>query len=445
MRKNNNIDENAELRRKAEILLESSQEGDEGLEAMSTQGMAGVILDLRVHQIELTMQNEELRRTQLELEKARNRYMHLYDFAPSAYFTVDTNGMVIEANLKAADLLGTQRAALVGQMFSRFIWREDQDIWYLHRRSLLETGDFQSFQMRMANSDGHAFYVDLQCILVKDNEEEPGRIMITVLDISARKEMEAGLQLARDELELRVRERTADLEIMNQELQEFSFIASHDLQEPLRKVRTFGDMITTRSGDSLDEVSRDYIKRMQIALEKMQNLLDSLLVYSRITTVIEPKKNTDLGKSVEAALSNLELLIVENNASIEVGELPVVDADEQQMVQVFQNLIGNAVKFKKKGEIPRIKVYTKKAKNADGFYNIYVEDNGTGFEERYLDKIFLPFQRLKGQSSDYPGVGMGLAICKKIIARHGGQITATSEVGKGATFKFTLPYKRKRR
>ncbi len=437
--------DNKELRQKAESQLESTNESDEGMADMATLDNAGLILELRVHQIELTMQNEELRRIQLELEKSRNRYMHLYDFAPSAYFTVDANGMVIEANLKAADLLGTQRAALVGKMFSRFIWREDQDIWYLHRRSLLETGDFQSFQMRMANSDGHAFYVDLQCILAKDNEVEPGEIMITVLDISARKEMEAGLLLARDELELRVRERTADLEIMNQELQEFSFIASHDLQEPLRKVRTFGDMITTRSGESLDELSRNYIKRMQAALEKMQNLLDSLLVYSRVTTVTEPKKNADLGKSVEAALSGLELLIAENNASVEVGELPVVDADEQQMVQVFQNLIGNAVKFKKKGEILRIKIYTKKAKNADGFYNIYVEDNGIGFEERYLDKIFLPFQRLNGQSSDYPGVGMGLAICKKIITRHGGKITATSEEGKGSTFMFTLPCMRERR
>jgi light-regulated signal transduction histidine kinase (bacteriophytochrome) len=297
----------------------------------------------------------------------------------------------------------------------------------------------------MANNHGHAFYVELQCMLVKDNDVESGQIMITALDITARKHMEAGLQQARDELELRVRERTADLEIMNQELQDFSFIASHDLQEPLRKVRTLGDMVAARSGDSLDEVSRDYIKRMQTALEKMQQLLDSLLVYSRVTTGTDPKKNTDLGKSVEAALSNLELLIAENNARVEVGELPLVDADEQQMVQVFQNLIGNAVKAKKKGEIPRIKIYTKKAKNADGFYNIYVEDNGTGFEERYLDKIFFPFQRLKGRSSDYPGVGMGLAICKKIIARHGGQITATSEEGKGSTFMFTLPYKRERR
>jgi PAS domain-containing protein len=112
--KNNNTDENAELRRKAESLLESSHESDKDMEDMAPQGIAGVILDLRVHQIELTMQNEELRRTQLELEKSRNRYMHLYDFAPSAYFTVDSNGIVIEANLKAADLLGTQRAAVLG-------------------------------------------------------------------------------------------------------------------------------------------------------------------------------------------------------------------------------------------------------------------------------------------------------------------------------------------
>ncbi|MBN1277736.1 MAG: histidine kinase, partial [Deltaproteobacteria bacterium] len=272
-----------------------------------------------------------------------------------------------------------------------------------------------------------------------------GQIMITALDISPQKQMEEVLQLAYDELELRVLERTADLETRNKELKDFTFIASHDLQEPLRKVQTLGDMVAARSGDRLDKVSRDYIKRMQAGLEKMQQLLDSLLVYSRVTTGTEPKKKTGLGKAVDAALSNLELLIAENNASVEVGELPVVDADEQQMVQVFQNLIGNAVKFKKEGEIPRIKIYAQKGKNTDGFYNIYVEDNGTGFEEIYMDKVFLPFQKLNNLSIGYPGVGMGLAICKKIISRHGGQITATSEVGKGSTFMFALPYERKRR
>ncbi|MBN2417773.1 MAG: PAS domain-containing protein, partial [Deltaproteobacteria bacterium] len=201
MRKNKNTDDNNELRRKAESLLEPGYESNEGLIDKLNDGNAALILELRVHQIELTMQNEELRRIQLELENSRNRYMHLYDFAPIAYFTVDSNGMINEANLKAADILGTQRAALVGQMFSRFIRREDQDIWYLHRRSLLETGDFQSFQLRMVKTDGNAFYVNLQCISVKDNEEEPGQIMITALDISPQKQMEEVLQLAYDELE----------------------------------------------------------------------------------------------------------------------------------------------------------------------------------------------------------------------------------------------------
>ncbi len=445
MSKNNKTDDDKDLRQKAENLLESTHDSDEGMADVATQDNAGLILELRVHQIELTMQNEELRNIQLELEKSRNRYMHLYDFAPSAYFTVDSKGMVIEANQKAADLLGVCRQDLVGQMFTRFIRREDQDTWYLHRRRILESRDFQAFQLKMVKNDGHTIYAAIQCILVKDDDGDPGYIRITALDISDRKQMEEGLQKAHDELELRVRDRTEELEIRNQELQDFSFIASHDLQEPLRKVRTFGDMLAARSGDALDNISKDYIKRMQDALENMQNLLDSLLVYSRVIVGSEPGEKTDLAKSVESALSNLELLIAENNARIEIRELPAVDADGQLMIQVFQNLIGNAVKFKKEGEIPRVKIYSKKAKNADGFYSVYVEDNGKGFEERYLDKIFLPFQKLDSRSIGYPGVGMGLAICKKIITRHGGKITATSEKGKGSTFMFTLPEVRKRR
>ncbi len=371
--------------------------------------------------------------------------MHLYDFAPCAYFTVDSKGVINEANLKAADLLGLQRQDLAGKMFNRFIRREDQDVWYLHRRRILESGDFQTFQLRLVKNDGCTIYVEVQCILFRNDDADSGQIRITALDISERKQMEEGLQKAHDELELRVLDRTEELESRNQELQDFSFIASHDLQEPLRKVRTFGDMVAARSKDAFDDTSKDYIRRMQDALENMQNLLDSLLVYSRVTTGAEPRDKTDLAKSVESALSNLELLITENNARIEVGELPTVDADEQQMIQVFQNLIGNAVKFKKEDDLPRVNIYSKKAKNTDSFYTVCVEDNGTGFEERYLGKIFLPFQKLNSRSSGYPGVGMGLAICKKIITRHGGKITATSGPGKGSTFIFTLSKTGKKR
>ncbi len=441
MKNDNTLENSIELRKKAEDVLERGHDADEDLADMSPQDIAKLVHELQVHQIELKMQNDELRRIQIEHEKTKDLYVHLYDFAPTAYFTVSDEGVVEAANLTAATLMERQRADIVGRMFTRFVLREDQDTWYFHRKHILETGDFQSFPLRLLKRDGEAFYVELQCIRVNNHDNEPTRIRISAVDITERKQMEEVLQKAHDELETRVQERTAELEIKNTELRDFTFIASHDLREPLRKVRTFGDMLAAQSEDFLGEVSMDYIRRMQGAAERMQNLLDSLLIYSRVSTEIRPIESTDLRKTVEQALSNLELIIEEKDARVEVGELPTVEVDRMQMVQVFQNLIGNALKFQRENEIPRIKIYTRKTRDGDGASEICVQDNGIGFEEKYLDKIFLPFQRLHGRDSHYQGIGMGLAICKKIVERHDGKITASSGLDKGSIFTVRLPVK----
>jgi light-regulated signal transduction histidine kinase (bacteriophytochrome) len=177
---------------------------------------------------------------------------------------------------------------------------------------------------------------------------------------------------------------------------------------------------------------------MQTAAARMQNLIQALLAYSRVTSESEPLKETDLRKSVDVALSNLEVMIKAKHAAVEVDELPKIVADEVQMVQLFQNLIGNALKFSREGARPSVRVYAWEVGDESRAYEIRVEDNGIGLEESQLDKIFLPFQRLRGRSK-YEGVGMGLAICSKIVARHGGRITAGSTPGKGSTFIVTLP------
>jgi light-regulated signal transduction histidine kinase (bacteriophytochrome) len=272
--------------------------------------------------------------------------------------------------------------------------------------------------------------------------DEQGRFKewrFALTDITQLKEAGGGLRQARDELERKVLERTAELEARNKELQEFAFVASHDLQEPFRKIQTFGNLLAHKSDVPLDETSRDYIKRVQSAAARMQKLLESLLLYSRVATKAAPLNKIDLSKSVEEALSNLEVTIKEKNARVEVGELPTVKADRVQMIQLFQNLIGNALKFSKKGEEPRVRIYARKTEKSNAAYEICVEDNGIGFDERYVDKIFLPFQRLHGRDSRYDGVGMGLAICKRIVEWHGGEITATSEPGQGSTFIVRLP------
>jgi two-component system cell cycle sensor histidine kinase/response regulator CckA len=275
-------------------------------------------------------------------------------------------------------------------------------------------------------------------------------------DVTEKRRAAEELRRSRDELALRVRERTAELEEtnaqlresyrqleeLNKELQDFAFVASHDLREPLRKIRTFGDMLVAKSGASMDEGSKDYLMRMKKAVARMQNLLDSLLGYSRVSTKMESLRETDLGRSIKAALSNLEIMIKEKNASIEIGELPTVMADRVQMVQLFQNVIENAVKFNRKDEPPHVKIYSK-VKEQSKTCEICVEDNGIGFEEKYLEKLFVPFQKLHGREGVYDGTGMGLAICRKIVKRHGGEITASSKLGKGTTFVVTLPAERK--
>ena len=261
---------------------------------------------------------------------------------------------------------------------------------------------------------------------------------ITIREITEQRKAEEALRKSHDELELRVQERTAELVRSNQALQEFASIASHDLQEPLRKVQSFGNMLRQKSQAVLGEAENDYLNRMLDATRRMQVLLKSLLEYSRVTSQQEPFQEVDLCDIVRDVLSDLEVRIRNSGGEVKVGKLPAVAADSAQMRQLFQNLISNALKFHKEGEKP---VVTVNCTVKDGACEIVVEDNGIGFDQEFADKIFAPFQRLHGRNSQYEGTGMGLAICKKIVERHGWNITAKSITGEGSTFIITFPGK----
>ena len=240
-------------------------------------------------------------------------------------------------------------------------------------------------------------------------------------------------------LEQETRQRQ-ELALSNEELQQFAFIASHDLQEPLRKIKTFGDRLKATCGDSLSKQAQDYLERMQSAVRRMQALIEDLLTLSRITTRAQPFVSVNLTHVAQDVISDLEVLIQQTKGHVEVSNLPTIQADPLQMHQLLQNLIGNALKFHRPEASPIVKIYSSVNKVVDGteFCQIIVQDNGIGFDEKYLERIFSVFQRLHGRT-EYEGTGIGLAICRKIAERHQGSITATSRLRQGTSFIVTLP------
>jgi PAS domain S-box-containing protein len=245
-------------------------------------------------------------------------------------------------------------------------------------------------------------------------------------------------------LEAETRQRQ-ELSRSNEELQQFAFIASHDLQEPLRKIKTFSERLMNTCGDSLSEPAQDYLERMQKAVVRMQTLIEDLLTLSRLTTRAQPFVSVNLAQITQEVLSDLEVRIHQTGATIEVGDLPIIKADPLQMRQLMQNLIGNALKFHRPQVPPIVKIYGQYLNNQSEqiamnceLGQIIVEDNGIGFEQKYSDRIFNIFQRLHSRR-EYEGTGIGLTICRKIVERHYGKITAQSNPGQGTKFMVILP------
>src|SRR5665647_2567811 len=228
--------------------------------------------------------------------------------------------------------------------------------------------------------------------------------------------------------------RAAELIIVNKELEQFAYVASHDLQEPLRMVASYTQLLERRYKDKLDQDANDFIQYAVDGANRMQKLINDLLDYSRTTSRGKDFTKVDISQVLGQTISNLQQLIIKNNALITNEDLPELKADESQIMRVFQNLIVNAIKFKKKSEIPKIYISCKK-KNE--FYEFAVRDNGIGIEMQYHERVFTIFQRLHS-IKDYPGTGIGLSICKRIVERHGGKIWFESKENEGTTFYFTL-------
>jgi PAS domain S-box-containing protein len=246
---------------------------------------------------------------------------------------------------------------------------------------------------------------------------------------------EAELRALNETLEARVAERTEQLEQRNRDLRDFAHAASHDLQEPLRKISVFAGMITDNYADRLDEQGRYFLDRVRDAAQRLSTLVRDLLAYSRVASGTETASAVDLNAVVQTVLEDLELATHEAGAQVHVDSLPTLQADGAQMYQLLQNLIENAVKYRRPGQAPAIRVW---AEQDEAAVRLLVRDDGIGIAEQHRERIFAPFGRLHGRG-EYPGTGIGLAVCRRIAERHGGSIAVESTEGGGSTFAVTLP------
>ncbi len=366
------------------------------------------------HAVELERSNRVLRRQAALLELAHD-----------AILVRDMDARIRHWNGGAEKLYGWKRGEAIGKVIHELLNTKYPIPLSEIEEIIMDIGEWQG-ELIQYTRENTPVVVESRWALQRDESGTAIAVLEINRDITDRKIAES---LTKDY--------QARLEKTNQELRDFAFIASHDLREPLRKLSVFSSILEDKFAEVLGKEGMVYLEKIRDSGVRMQELIDSLLMYSRVTTKAEPFVWMDLGELVNEVILDLEIPIQETGAEVEIGELPRIQADPGQIRQLLQNLIGNALKFHK--DAPRIKIYGETCWEAS--CKISVEDNGIGFDESYLDQIFQPFRRLHGQNSLYKGSGMGLAICRKIVDRHNGTITARSVPGEGSTFIITLPLK----
>jgi PAS domain S-box-containing protein len=354
-----------------------------------------------------------------------------------AIYLLDPQGHVLSWNAGGERIKGYTAAEIIGQHFSRFYPTETvEQGWPQHELEVAEKeGRFEDEGWRV-RKDGTRFWAYVVITSWKDPAGKLKGFLKITRDLTDRKEAEEALRASEEQLKALAQR----LQRSNRELEQFASVAAHDLQEPLRKIEAFGDRLRAKCGDQLDEQGKDYLERMQGSAARMRRLINDLLAFSRVTTKAKPFEPVDLSEIAQETLADLEGSIQQTKGHVEIDELPSLEADPLQMHQLLQNLIGNALKFHKPDEPPVVKVTSRPVQEpgCSQLWEITVQDNGIGFEEQYLDRIFQVFQRLHGRQ-EYEGTGIGLAICHKIVERHGGSITARSQPGHGTTFIVRLP------
>jgi hypothetical protein len=356
------------------------------------------------------------------LQESQQRFRSLFAFNPDPVFSFDLHGHFLSINDAGQQLLGLSEAEIIGKHFTGLI-ASDQQAQIREHLKAASAGIPQHYEMRLQDRQHKTLTLDVTNLPIMVDEQIVGVFGIAK-DVSERHQTQQELQAT-----------LLELERSNKELQEFAFVASHDLQEPLRKIQAFSERLASRS-TALDDENRDYLQRMTSAAARMQALIIDLLNYSRVNTRGQPLQPMDLNQVLVDVLGDMETAIEQSQARIEYPPLPKVLGDPSQLRQLLQNLLSNALKFQAPGNRPLIRLYVE-AQDA-AHWTLCIADNGIGFDEKYLDRIFNPFQRLHGREA-YAGTGIGLAIVKKIAERHGARITASSAPGQGSVFRITFP------
>jgi PAS domain S-box-containing protein len=410
----------AALRKKAQKQL---SEQSARLDTLSRKDIKHLVNELGTHQIELEMQNEELRRAGVEIETSQAKYVDLYDFSPVGYFTLDRNGLIQELNLTGANMLGMEKRFLRAKPFQNFIDPAHRTVFHEHLSKVFATQTNQICEITIRKRDDTVSHVQLHSLSFHMGEGDPGVCRTAVSDETERKRAEEALMTAH-----------AELEVANRDLEAFSYAVSHDLRAPLRTIEGFTTAILEDHAASLDETAADYLQRVTSASRRMSQLIDAMLNMARLTRTELRENTVDLSALAEVAAYELKKKEPDRQIEFLVAKGVKARGDISLLRVVLENLLDNSWKFSTKQPFATIEFGST---HMDGRDVYFVRDDGAGFPMEFMDKLFKPFSRLHTES-EFPGLGIGLTTVQRIIQRHGGRIWAEGAVGKGATFFFTL-------
>lgn len=372
---------------------------------------------------------------QRALADSEERLRATFEQAAVGIAHLSPEGNWLRMNQKVCEIMGYSAEELRRTSFQKLTHPADLESDLEYVRELI-AGERDRYQMekRYIHKEGFVVWGSLSVSLVRELDGTPKYFISVIEDISERKALESQLIEAKRELERRVEERTAELSRSNADLEQFAYVASHDLQEPLRMVTSYLELIERRYAERFEGEAREFMDFAVGGARRMKLLIDDLLHYSRLGTRPEERREVDLNEVVDAACANLSVTIQETGAQLDVDELPTLRGQPGRLTSLFQNLLDNAMKYR--GDAPpRISVSAERDADA---WRIDVRDNGIGVDERHTDRIFEIFQRLH-RDAEIPGTGIGLASAKKIVEAHGGRIWLASRPGGGSTVSFRLP------